>query len=142
MATSSCNTTTMVSIWTLHTHTHTSYTFSHWQGYECVAECVSANTHTDRTCYLDERQRLLSAADQCGFLLLLLLHDGGKGHQGGGGRAAHRSQHPGPEGKETGDTERKGQREDGYRCLCSDSESNESGGAWRLSQTLVTSSCV
>ncbi len=36
------------------------------------------------------------------------------GHQGGGGRAAHCSQHPGPEGEETGDTERQGQREDEY----------------------------
>lgn len=52
----------------------------------------------NKMCYLDQRQRLLSAADQRRFLLLLLLHNGGKGHQGGERRAAHCSQHPGPEG--------------------------------------------
>lgn len=57
-------------------------------------------TSTDRTPYLDERQRLLPAADQRRFLLLLLLHNGSKGHQGGEGRAAHCSQHPGPDGRE------------------------------------------
>lgn len=66
--------------------------------------CGRVCTRTGRTCYLDERQRLLTAAHQCSFLLLLLLHDGGEGHQGGVGRAARCSQHPGPEG-EMDDTE-------------------------------------
>lgn len=56
------------------------------------------STNIHRQDHLDERQRLLSAADQRRFLLPLLLHDGGEGHRGGGGRAAHCSQHPGPEG--------------------------------------------
>lgn len=58
------------------------------------SECVQG--------YLDERQRLLSAADQRRFLLLLLLHDGSKGHQGGEGRAACCAQHPRPEGRHAG----------------------------------------
>lgn len=53
--------------------------------------------------YLDESQRLFSAADQRGLLLLLLLHDGGEGYCGGQGRAAH----PRPEG----DRRRRGTRE-------------------------------
>lgn len=81
---------------------HTSYTFSHVG----VCTCVWALTHTDKARYLDERQRLLSAADQRGFLLLLLLHNRGKGHQGGEGRTAHCTQHPGPEGRDRWHTER------------------------------------
>lgn len=57
--------------------------------------------------YLDERQRLLSAADQRRFLLLLLLHDGGEGHQGGEGGAAHGAQHPRPEVEEGGSGRRR-----------------------------------
>lgn len=71
---------------------HRSYAISDAKG---VCACL---WHTDTMCYLDERQRLLSAADQRGFLLLLFLHDGSKGHQGGEGRAAHCTQHPRPEG--------------------------------------------
>lgn len=56
----------------------------------------NAHSHTSAH-HLNERQRLLPAADQRLLLLPLLLHDGGEGHQWGGGRAAHCSQHPGPE---------------------------------------------
>lgn len=78
---------------------NTSYTFSHGRSVY-VRVSVWVLTRTDKLRYLDERQRLLSAADQRSFLLLLLLNDGGKGHQGGGeGRAAHCTQHPGPEGE-------------------------------------------
>lgn len=59
-----------------------------------VKECTAC---ADMAGYLDERQRLFSAADQSGLLLLLLLHNGGEGHGGGQGRAAHWSQHPGPD---------------------------------------------
>lgn len=56
----------------------------------------NAHSHTSAH-HLNERQRLLPAADQRLLLLPLLLHDGGEGHRWGGGRAAHCSQHPGPE---------------------------------------------
>lgn len=57
-------------------------------------ECTAC---TDMAGYLDESQRLFSAADQSGLLLLLLLHNGGEGHGGVQGRAAHWSQHPRPD---------------------------------------------
>lgn len=117
---------------------NTSYTFS----MECsrsvyVRVSVWALTHTDKMRYLDERQRLLSAADQCSFLLLLLLNDGGKGHQGGGeGRAAHCTQHPGPEGER-----RVMQRERGINA-CAGKATRVQVRGQRLSQLLLTSSCV
>lgn len=57
-------------------------------------ECTAC---TDMAGHLDESQRLFSAADQSGLLLLLLLHNGGEGHGGVQGRAAHWSQHPRPD---------------------------------------------
>lgn len=72
--------------------------------------------HKQEVLYLDERQRLLSAADQCRFLLLLLLHDGSKGWEGG---AAHCSHHPGPKGR------------DGW---CNEGENRRMAVLWLLSR--------
>lgn len=107
---------------------HRSYPISDAKG---VCACL---WHRDTMCYLDERQRLLSAADQRGFLLLLFLHDGSKGHQGGEGRAAHCTQHPRPEGI------------DGWHTHTHTLVSSAATRVWvsgqRLSQPLLTSSGV
>lgn len=115
------------------TCTHKLYIQS-WE--KCVLHvCVSANATQTRLVYLDECQRLLPAADQCGFLLLLLLHDGGKGHQGAGGRAAHCSEHPGPEGKHEWHRERQRM---GISACCCDRESKKSLSEWTKVESTTT----